>query len=175
MDHLPLMARFNRWVNAQFHDSVAKLSDAAYREDSGLFFGSVHATLNHLLLVDRLWTRRIEGAPHRLKSLDQILHDDFDSLRAAQSAEDEHLIELVDGLTPARLQEPVVYRRMIGEGDEEIRAGHILLALFNHQTHHRGQVHAVLTRHGIVPPGLDVPYFLDAIGEAGPPGTIKAA
>ncbi len=55
MDHFPLMARFNQWVNAQFYDCVAQLSDADYRADRGAFFGSIHQTLNHLLVVDRLW------------------------------------------------------------------------------------------------------------------------
>lgn len=54
MDHFPLMARFNRWVNARLYESVAKLSDEQYRKDVGLFFGSVHATLNHLLVGDLL-------------------------------------------------------------------------------------------------------------------------
>ncbi|MGH6954657.1 MAG: DinB family protein, partial [Alphaproteobacteria bacterium] len=71
-----------------------------------------------------------------------------------------------------RLERPVRYRRMIGQGMEEARAGHILLTLFNHQTHHRGQVHAMLTQSGVVPPALDVIFFLDELGESGPPGTI---
>ena len=72
MDHIPLMARFNGWVNERLYDSVAGLADDAYREDRGAFFGSIHATLNHLLVVDRLWTRRIEGVEHGIKALEQI-------------------------------------------------------------------------------------------------------
>ena len=173
MNHFPLMARFNGWVNDRLYDCVARLPDAAYRADRKAFFGSVHNTLNHLLIVDRLWAGRIEGVPSGIRSLDQILYDDFASLRAARRAEDRRLIELVDGLSEQRLRQPVLYRRMIGEGDEEVRAGHILLTLFNHQTHHRGQVHALLTQAGIVPPPLDVVFFLDEIGEAGPPGTLR--
>jgi len=121
---------------------------------------SINNTLNHLLLVDRLWIGRIEGRDRGIRALDQILHDDFASLRDARREEE--------------LQRPVRYRRMIGDGQEEARAGHILLTMLNHQTHHRGQIHALLTQMDLVPPPLDVIFFLDQIGEAGPPGTIAA-
>jgi uncharacterized damage-inducible protein DinB len=173
MNHLPLMARFNAWVNERLYNSVAELPEAAYREDRGAFFGSVHHTLNHILVVDRLWTGRIEGSDRGVRALDQILYDDFESLRAARREEDRRLIALVDGLDEARLAAPVRYTRIIGEGEEEVRCGHILITLYNHQTHHRGQVHALLTQNGIVPPPLDVVFFLDEAGEAGPPGTVQ--
>jgi uncharacterized damage-inducible protein DinB len=174
MDHFPMMARFNRWVNARLYDSVAKLPDAQYRMDIGLFFGSVHATLNHLLLVDLLWTRRLRGEPNGFASLTEIVHDDFASLRQARIAEDERFIAFVDSLKPADLTKIVRYKPMLGTGEfEEARAGHILATLNNHQTHHRGQVHAALTQAGIEPPALDVLYYLEEIGEAGEPGTIS--
>ena len=66
----------------------------------------------------------------------------------------------------------MAYRRIIGEGLEEARTGHILITVFNHQTHHRGQVHAMLTQAGVIPPPLDVLFFLEEKGESGPPGTI---
>jgi uncharacterized damage-inducible protein DinB len=58
------MARFNEWANQRLYGSVADLPEREYRADRGLFFGSVHRTLNHILVVDRIWTRRIEGEPH---------------------------------------------------------------------------------------------------------------
>ena len=156
MEHIPLMARFNEWVNGRVYGAAAALPASVYRADEGLFFGSVHNTLNHILAVDRMWIARIEGVPHGLTSLNPILHDDFDTLRAARVDEDAGFIRLVDGMDAATLNRPVRYTRMIGTGEEEIRAAHILLTLFNHQTHHRGQVTAVLARHGIEYPPLDV-------------------
>jgi uncharacterized damage-inducible protein DinB len=169
-----MMARFNRWVNARLYDSVATLTDAQYREDAGLYFGSVHATLNHLLLVDLLWTRRLRGEPNGFASLAEIVHDDLASLRKTRGIEDDRFVELVDGLTPADLAKPIRYKPMLGPGAfEEVRAGHILATLNNHQTHHRGQVHVALTQAGIEPPALDVVFFLEEIGETGAPGTIS--
>ena len=164
MDHLPLLARFNAWVNGRLYGAVARLSDADYRRDRGAFFGSIHATLNHLLVVDRLWLGRIEGTDPGIRSLDQILYDDFGELRAARRAEDARIVAFVDGLDAAALRRTVSYRTMAGDPGAT-RADLILLTLFNHQTHHRGQVHAMLTQAGVVPPPLDILDYLDERGE----------
>ena len=161
MSHFPLMARFNEWANARLYGAVARLPEEEYRADRGLFFGSVHRTLNHLLVVDRVWTRRLDGEPPGIVSLDMQLHDRVAALKAARAEEDGRLIRQVDGLDAAALQRAVRYRRIIGSGEAETRCDHILITLFNHQTHHRGQVHAALTQSGIEPPPLDVVFFLD--------------
>ena len=172
MDHLALMARFNGWANDRLYASVARLPETAYRAERGAFFGSIHRTLNHLLAVDRLWTGRILGRDRGIRALDQVLYDDFAELSAARVDEDRQLIELVDGLSAEELAAPVRYSRIIGSGLEEVRAGHILLTLFNHQTHHRGQVHVLLTQADILPPPLDLVFYLEEIGAAGPSGTL---
>jgi len=96
MSQFPLMARFNEWANARLYGAVARLSEEDYRTDRGLFFGSVHRTLNHLLVVDRIWTRRIEGVPHGIASLDALLHDSFSALKDARIDEDRRLIRQVE-------------------------------------------------------------------------------
>jgi len=166
MSQFPLMARFNQWANARLYDAVARLPEGDYRAERGLFFGSVHRTLNHLLVVDRLWTRRMDGEPHGIASLDMVLYDSFAELSRARDEEDRRLIRQVDALDDASLRRLVRYRRIIGAGEQETRCDHILITLFNHQTHHRGQVHAALTQCGIEPPPLDVVYFLDEAPEA---------
>ena len=159
------MARFDKWVNGQLYACVARLDDHAYRKDRKAIFGSIHATLNHLLVVDRLWTSRIEGVDHGITSLGQILFDDLGPLREARGSEDDRLIELVDGLGDQQLASLVTYRRIAGGGgNEQMRADHILITLYNHQTHHRGQITCMLTQAGIDPGGLDVINFLDAAG-----------
>ena len=175
VEHFRLLAGFNAWANERIYDSVALLTDEAYRSPRGAFFGSIHNTLNHLLVVDRLWTGRIAGIDRDIRALDQILHENFDALRAARRLEDSRLVDLAEGLDPEALERLVRYQRIIGDGDEEARVGHILATLFNHQTHHRGQVHVLLTQADVVPPPLDVIYFLDEIGESGSPGRPQAA
>ncbi len=78
MNNLALMARFNQWVNGHIYDSVAELSDEEYRRDRKAFFGSIHRTLNHLLVVDRLWAGRIRGIDPGITSLTEILFDEFE-------------------------------------------------------------------------------------------------
>ena len=174
-EHFTLLAGFNAWANERIYDCVALLPDEVYRASRGAFFGSIHNTLNHLLVVDRLWTGRIAGVDRGIRGLDQILYENFDALRAARRLEDARLVDLADGLDPEEQERLVRYRRIIGDGEEEARVGHILTTLFNHQTHHRGQVHVLLTQADVVPPPLDVIYFLDEIGEAGTPGRPRAA
>ena len=160
MNHFALMARFNEWVNARLYASSAELSNEDYRRDRKAFFGSILNTLNHLLVVDRLWTGRIRGIDHGITSLEQILYDDFAALGAARVQEDRDLIAYVDGLDDDGLRETVTYKRTKGVQEHTTRRDHILLTLYNHQTHHRGQVHTMLTQAGVTPPALDVIYFL---------------
>ncbi|MBF0248803.1 MAG: damage-inducible protein DinB [Alphaproteobacteria bacterium] len=169
---LQIMARYNRWANRRVYDCVAGLDDDAYRRDRGAFFGSIHATLNHLLVVDRLWTSRILGDYHGIKSLDQILHDEFDALRGARSAMDDHIVRVVDRLCvglDGGLDKEILYRMISGGDKHASPARHILLTLFNHQTHHRGQVHCLLTQAGVEnPPELDVIVMLGELNDGHP-------
>lgn len=165
-----IMARYNRWANERIYATVAELDDATLRKDAGAYFGSIHATLNHLLVADRIWTSRILGEYHGISALDQILHDDFANLRSARQAMDDHIIRLVDRLSvglDGGLDKEVRYRAMAGGEKHASPARHIFMTLFNHQTHHRGQIHCLLTQAGIKePPGLDVILFLRELADA---------
>ena len=166
MRHFPLMARFNEWVNRQLYDKVATLDDAAYHADCGIFFGSVHHTLNHLLVVDRLWLGRITGLDRGIHSLDQILHDDLPSLCAAREEEDRGLIKLLDEMPEERIESLVRFSTIKRDRHFEARTRDLLSGMFNHQTHHRGQIYAVLQQRGMDLPDIDLPFFLPQIGEA---------
>ncbi len=164
-----IMARYNRWANARLFDCVAGLPDDAYRKDGGAYFGSIHATLNHILVGDRVWTSRITGEYHGIEGLDQILHDDLATLRTARDAMDEHIIRLTDRLSVGMdggLDKEVRYRTVANGEKHGSPARHILLTLFNHQTHHRGQIHCMLTQAGVKePPALDVIFFLRELAD----------
>ncbi len=149
MKNLLVMANYNTWVNAQIFEVCRKISDDQYRKDLGAFFGSIHNTLNHILLVDLLYLGRLKGeANDHIQSLKQVLYDDLDSLVNARVEVDRKLTEYVQRLSENDLNRLVRYSRMSGEVCEE-NVEDILLTLFNHQTHHRGQVHAMLTQSGI--------------------------
>jgi len=166
MRHFSLMARFNEWVNRQLYDKVAALDDEAYRADTGIFFNSIHHTLNHLLVVDRLWIGRVTGTDRGIHSLDQILFEDFASLRAARETEDRGLIALLDEMPEGKIEALVQFSTIKRDRHFEARVRDLLSGLFNHQTHHRGQIYAVLQQRGMELPDVDLPFFLPEIGEA---------
>ena len=166
MRHFPLMARFNQWVNRQLYDKVATLDEEAYRADTGIFFHSIHHTLNHLLVVDRLWIGRVTGADRGISSLDQILFEDFAALRAARETEDRGLIALLDEMPDDKLEALVRFSTIKRDRHFEARVRDLLAGMFNHQTHHRGQIYAVLQQRGMELPDVDLPFFLPEIGEA---------
>ncbi|QEX17854.1 damage-inducible protein DinB [Hypericibacter terrae] len=166
MRHFSLMARFNQWVNRQLYDKVATLDDEAYRADTGIFFRTIHHTLNHLLVVDRLWIGRVTGSDRGISSLDQILFEDFTSLRAAREAEDRGLIALLDEMPDDRIEALVRFSTIKRDRHFEARVRDLLSGMFNHQTHHRGQIYAVMQQRGMDLPDVDLPFFLPEIGEA---------
>ncbi len=156
LPHLQMMATYNRWANARLYAAVAGLSEAQYRADAGVFFTSVHGTLNHLLAADRIWMHRLQGSGPAPQALTAIQHEDFAALRAARVAEDARIVDYVAALSAPALERVHEYRTLNGTPQRQ-PLHEILAHLFNHQTHHRGQVHAALTRLGIAePPPLDL-------------------
>jgi uncharacterized damage-inducible protein DinB len=154
-----MFAAYNAWCNERLYDAAALLSDADYRADRGAFFKSVHGTLNHLLVADRIWMKRFTGEGEAPSRLDAILFEDLSSLRQAREAEDCRIVAFVDGLSQEALAGRLRYRRASSPEEFEQPLGPALLHVFNHQTHHRGQAHALLT--GLVgrAPELDLLFF----------------
>ena len=98
IDHYRMFADYNRWANDRVYTAAASLTDAEYRAHKGAFFGSLHATLNHLLVADRVWMKRFTGEGAAPKSLDTIIHADLGTLRRAREAEDRRIVDWIDGL-----------------------------------------------------------------------------
>jgi len=138
------LAEYNSWANARLYDAALALPEELYRADTGVFFRSLHGTLNHLLLTDRLWLTRLTRVGEQPKRLDDILYEDRIELARARLAEDARLIALVSGYDDVMLSRPHAYQTTSGMPQEQPLSD-ILLHLFNHQTHHRGQAHACLS------------------------------
>lgn len=165
LDYFQMLARYNRWANARLYEATGQLSDADWRAPRQVFFGSIRHTLNHLLVGDRLWRGRITGEPLGPYTLDQILHDDQAGLAAARVDEDDALVAMTEALTEARIAAVLSYRDSRGN-PHQTPLLQVLGHLFNHQTHHRGQVHALMTQAGLRPADADVIDYLDE-GAAG--------
>lgn len=162
IDHFRTLADYNAWANRRLYDAVARLPDAEYRKARPSFFGSIRNTLNHLLVGDRVWLGRIEGVPSGIAALDQILHDGFAELRAAREVEDARVVRIAQALDPARLDDLLDYRTVAG-APMKTPLRWVLSHLFNHQTHHRGQAHCLLSDTAVAPPPLDLLFYLREI------------
>ena len=163
-----MFADYNRWANGKVYAAASELTDAEYRENRGAFFGSLNATLNHILSADRIWMKRFTGSGDAPTTLDSILYDDLDGLRAAREREDSRIADWVDTLDAEALAGTFTYTPVTRPGAITQPLWPALSHLFNHQTHHRGQAHAILT--GLVgrAPELDLLAFqrLVAAGRA---------
>ena len=140
-----MFAGYNAWCNERLYDAAAQIADPDYRTDCGVFFKSLHGTLNHLLVGDRIWMRRFTGQGEAALRLDAILHDDFAQLRVARRAEDERISHYIGTLSADDLVKTIRYRTVVNPQDIEQALAPALDHFFNHQTHHRGQAHALLS------------------------------
>lgn len=138
------MAAYNRWANARLYQAALALDDASYRRDVGAFFKSLHGTLNHLLVADRIWMKRLTGQGDAPGRVDHILHEDRRALALARADEDDRIIAYIASLEEADLDRPFTYKTTSGAPFEQKR-GPVLAHLLNHQTHHRGQAHTILS------------------------------
>lgn len=164
--HWTTLAGYNAWANERLYDAVASLPAGSFEADGGAFFGSLRGTLNHLLVTDRIWMRRLTGEGEAPDRLDAILFKTFEPLRAARRAEDRRIIDWIERLSEDDLRGVFRYRRVTTPDLVEQPRADALAHLFNHQTHHRGQAHALVTRFGGVDAGpvLDLLAFQRTIG-----------
>jgi uncharacterized damage-inducible protein DinB len=154
-----MLAAYNAWANRRLYVAVSGIPDADYRADRGAFFGSLHGTLNHLLLGDRIWMHRFTGEGEEPAQLDEIPLEDFAALRREREFEDTRIVAHVGSLDETRLAGTIRYRSTRSPAEIEQRLAPLLLHFFNHQTHHRGQAHCLLTGLAGEAPSLDLLIF----------------
>lgn len=161
------LAAYHRLANRQLLKALAPVSDADYYGDQGLFFKSIHRTLNHILLVDQLYHGRITGKDFEFAGLDQELVKERGRLADEMDRYGERWTQVIDGIDSADFQGTLCYLSTEGER-RELPMQVVLAHAFNHATHHRGQISAALTRLGQPAPVLDIPYVLADLKPAAP-------
>jgi len=155
-----LMARYNQWMNERLYTAAAALDEKDLQADKGAFFGSILATFDHILAADVHWMKRFASAFQGLKSLDDIRRNplpalvrgitfpDFAQLRTRRGELDAALIAFTQEASDALYREPLNYANSAGESHTK-QSGLVLRHVFNHQTHHRGQITTVFNQLGI--------------------------
>jgi len=155
-------ARYNRWMNGKVYAGAARLSDEERKHDRGAFFGSIHNVMNHLLVADRIWLGRLTGRVPEpgfigvdgIKALDQELAADFDELRRERARTDAAIDEWTETVTADRLAGTL---RWVRKGEaRDVPVWWAVTQLFNHQTHHRGQITTLLFQAGQDPGATDI-------------------
>jgi uncharacterized damage-inducible protein DinB len=161
LDYIRTMAEYNRWQNANLYGAAEGLSDAARKEPRAAFFGSIHGTLNHLLYGDQAWMSRFAGTPPpKVPTIAESvgMYDSWEELRRERAAFDAVILDWAARLDPAWLDGDLTW--LSGALGREVTRPKWLLVthMFNHQTHHRGQVHCMLTQAGTRPGTTDLPF-----------------
>ena len=157
--HFQLLARYNRLANERLYEACAQLPDEEYRKQRKGSFGSIHALLNHLLLGDRIWTSRFEGGGQTTPPLNTVLYDKFAPLRAARVEQDARIEAFFRDASPEFFDRKLRYVNSKGvdrADDAQMAVAHF----FNHQTHHRGQVHVMLAQTATPAPSLDLHWLI---------------
>lgn len=159
LKHIRLLAQYNEWMNAKLYQAAARLPSDQLAQDRGAFFGSLLGTLNHILAGDIIWLKRLGTHPAAHRSLDpvrrleqpgaldQVLHRDLDSLSDKRKQLDAVILSWAGELSLADLDHVLEYRNMKGVAMRKL-FGSLVLNLFNHQTHHRGQATTLLSQAG---------------------------
>ena len=155
LNHFQMLARYSRIANERLYEKCAGLDDAEYRKPRKGSFGSIHGLLNHVLLGDRLWMARFEGSGSITPALGTILFEDFSALRSARIEEDARIESFFMRQGPDFLGTSFSYKN--NQGRDYIEAAPVAVShFFNHQTHHRAQVHVMLSQTPVKPPSLDL-------------------
>jgi uncharacterized damage-inducible protein DinB len=160
INHFAMFAAYNRWANEKLYEAASQLCDADYRKNCSVAFESMHGTLNHILVGDTIWMARFQQSQTAISSLNAIQHDEFELLRTARRSMDQDIILYISNLDAHQLNRSFTYNLVSQPGAMTQKLSPALAHLFNHQTHHRGQAHAILTRLTGEAPALDLIYYL---------------
>ena len=160
LDVFRTLARYNKVANARLYEQCGKLDLAEYRCERPGSFGSIHALLNHTLLGDRIWMSRFAGGGTTTPPLNTILFETFAELSSARSEQDAGIESFFANVDDGFVSRPLSYTNSRGKECTD-SAPHAVLHFFNHQTHHRGQVHVMLSQTAVPPPSLDMHRILN--------------
>jgi uncharacterized damage-inducible protein DinB len=160
-DYALTMARYNLWQNESILAAAGTLSPAEREKERGAFFGSILKTLSHLFWADRVWLSRFAGTPAPEGGIpgSVSLIGDWDTFIAERKAFDQRILQWAHDVAPDWFEGDLSWFSGALGRDVTKPKTVLVIQLFNHQTHHRGQIHAMLTAAGAKPDATDVPFM----------------
>lgn len=156
---LNMMMEYNRWANERLFADCERVTEEIYHRNLKTEYGSIHRTLDHILLVDLLWLDRFAGAGDKYPSFDQTITDTFKELRARRQTTDEDLSRFCQESTEVGLTRMVQFKTVLDPATIEQPVGGAIILLFHHQSHYRAQAQALLSMQGYEPQMLNLMYF----------------
>ena len=157
-EYCQTMAAYNGWMNRKVYEAAARLSDEERKADRGAFFGSIHSTLNHILWGDRAWLSRFNGKSYSVGKIGVDLFEDFGGLLDARREMDDDIVAWAAQLDSEQLAGPLMWFSGVAQREFSRPRWLCVTQMFNHQTHHRGQVTTLLKQSGIDPGITDLPW-----------------
>jgi uncharacterized damage-inducible protein DinB len=154
-----LMAEYNVWMNAKVYAACSTLPREALFEDRGAFFRSIYLTLNHIAYADMAFLSRFTGEPPTVPPLGEDLFGGFAALRAERERLDRRILDWAPTLTFEWLNLPLTYVSKVDGRERSVPRWALVSHLFNHQTHHRGQVTALLSQQNVDVGATDIPFM----------------
>jgi uncharacterized damage-inducible protein DinB len=157
--HAQLMAQYNQWMNTRLCALCASLPDTELHKDRGAYFRSIYATLNHIAYGDLAFLSRFTGDPGEVPEPGADLFGSFSVLRAERSALDQRILAWSESLSPVWLADALTYTSKIDGQTRTVPRWVLVTHMFNHQTHHRGQVTTLLSQMGLDVGATDIPFM----------------
>lgn len=158
-DYCLMMARYNRWMNERLYALLAEMTDDERKRDRGAFFRSIHGTLNHLLWGDRMWLGRFIDEPCAAPAFGADMFADFAELRGERDITDQKLLNWAGSVTADWLASTLTYASKVDGRTRAIPAAIATIHLFNHGSHHRGQLTTLMKQAGCDPGVTDLPWL----------------
>ncbi len=155
------LTQYHNWAFTRLYEYLKSVSEDDYRRECGLFFKSIHGTLNHSLLADKIWYGRCVNQPFTVSGLDEELYSDRKQLETEIKNQSANWSEFLMEIDPDRLGNIIEYKTTEGS-EKSLQLSNILSHVVNHGTHHRGQVSAALTQFGYSAPEIDLPFYIAA-------------
>ena len=157
-EYCQTMAAYNGWMNRTVYEAAARLPDEERKADRGAFFRSIHSTLNHIIWGDYVWLSRFNGKSYPVGKMGVDLFDDFGGLLDARRAMDDEILAWAAQLDAAQLAGSLTWFSGVAQREFTRLRSLCIMQMFNHQTHHRGQVTTLLKQSGIDPGITDLPW-----------------
>ncbi|MBE9030004.1 damage-inducible protein DinB [filamentous cyanobacterium LEGE 11480] len=158
-EYCDLMSRYNQWMNTRLYQLCDTIPDAQRKRNMGAFFGSIHRTLNHLLYGDLAFLSRFTGYPEEMPDFGIDRHSDFTELWQERILVDRRLIAWSTALSPDWLEALITYTSKVDGQTRTVPNWTIVTHMFNHQTHHRGQITTLLSQLNLDLGPTDIPFM----------------